>query len=73
MRRNERIPIVKLYTDCRSGLKDSVYFCLLVIISMFCASQDILVSNGWFLLIKVDVLRKQNLASSLGIQKENWW
>ena len=46
----------------------------------FCASRDTQVSYGWCLLINGDIFarlvktmqRKQNLASALGIQKENW-
>ena len=66
MGRNERIPVVKLYTDCRTCLKDSVYFCLLAIIIMFCATQDIPVSNGWFLLIKDDVEKAE-------LSKDSWY
>ena len=40
----------------------------LVTAHTFCASRDTWVSYGWCLLIR----RKQNLASVLGIQKENW-
>ena len=36
----------------------------------FCASQDTRVSYGWCL--RTIMWRKQNLASHLGIQKENW-
>ena len=40
----------------------------------FCASRDTRVSNGWWLLVQgyfKTMRRKQNLASAVGIHKEN--
>ena len=45
---------------------------------MFCASRDTRISYGWCLVIQgyfarfKTIRRKQKLASTLGIQKENW-
>ena len=50
----------------------------IVIAHTFCASRDSRISYGWCLLIQgyfcavQTMRRKQNLASTLGIQKENW-
>ena len=49
----------------------------IVIARTFCASRDIRISYGWYVLMQFfarfkTMRRKQTSASALGIQKENW-